>query len=119
MTARYQILHNVDGFPMSGWSPGQTLADGYEGKIPESLRGAGMETILDWVWTRHNGDNRPDGQTAPSLSCGDVVVISFSPDWPLWYTVVDLGWEVVSPSGADRSGLPWRETYEQHRKVGR
>lgn len=73
----YKLLHMVGDGPSDHCDPDNRYADGFVGEI--EIYGMGVRFVQDALedtFCRHNRDDRPDGQTAPSLSCGDVVVIS-------------------------------------------
>lgn len=74
----YRILHNVGSEKsfLDGYRQGDFLVVGFEGEIdfsgsvtPESL-----ERVAEMIFYRHNRDDRPDAESAPSLSVGDVIV---------------------------------------------
>jgi hypothetical protein len=67
----YVIFHNLDAGYMRIYQRGDRLADGYRGTIRTS---GDLARAAEAVFSRHNRDDRPDGQSAPSLSVGDVVV---------------------------------------------
>ena len=86
---RYQLWHNHDAGFWRPYEPGDDIRPGYEGTL-EDFPGVGpwgwptaqregtrqsYPAVLEKIWWIHNRDDRPDGQTAWSLSIGDVVVI--------------------------------------------
>lgn len=76
MKKRYTILHNLG----RDWkfTPGALYGVGYSGEVEIHPSAAGMldgERAAWAVVAKHNRDDRPDGQDAPSFSSGDIVVI--------------------------------------------
>jgi len=69
----YTIFHNLDAGFSRGYQQGDRLVKGHEGDVDVSVRTTSVG--LNAVYERHNRDDRPDGQTAPSLSVGDVVLL--------------------------------------------
>ena len=77
----YVLLHNLDKYSRSAdnadnvwgeYRPGHRLAAYYSGSITEPPDG----DLIATAWTlfqRHNRDDRPCGQSGPSLSVGDVI----------------------------------------------
>ena len=99
----YSLYTNVDGGFMKPYQRGERLADGYSGKIE-----AADETwvTLERIFVRHNMDDRPDGQTNPSLSVGDVVVLGNGEAW----SVNDAGFVQVEVDPADFLNMAWTDT---------
>jgi hypothetical protein len=99
----YSLYTNVDGGFMKPYQRGERLADGYSGKIE-----AADETwvTLERIFVRHNMDDRPDGQTNPSLSVGDVVVLGSGEAW----SVNDAGFVQVEVDPADFLNMAWTDT---------
>lgn len=97
----YVIWHNATSRFMRGYEGRDNLVRGYEGKLP--IFGSDTDTsVLERVFTRHNRDDRPDGQQAPSLSVGDVVVLNGHYS----YTCQSAGWERVDISFASGLTVP-------------
>jgi hypothetical protein len=72
MWLAYVNYPNVDaGFARPN-EPGDRLVRGFAGEVYGDP--ADLAAAAEVVFARHNRDDRPDGQTAPSLSIGDVVV---------------------------------------------
>ena len=74
----YKILHNVGSEKsfLDGYRQGDFLVVGFEGEIDLSgdITSGSLEKTAEMVFYRHNRDDRPDAETAPSLSVGDVIV---------------------------------------------
>jgi hypothetical protein len=103
MEITYRLLHNLDTrYSTNAYTPGQRLADGYIGEIafhPEALFAA-----AEAIFLRHNADDRPDGQSAPSLSVGDVVILG-----EIALSVDRIGWTKVTVNPDDLLGVPYLE----------
>lgn len=81
----YTIYHNQGDqrflYPGTETDP---FVTGFTGVIPddvvvkrqESVVPDHVSSLFEWVFVRHNRDDRPDAKTAPSLSVGDVVALS-------------------------------------------
>lgn len=69
---RYTNYTNMDAGFMGTYEPGQRLVKGWAGEIdmPPGV------VVLEAIFSRHNRDDRPDGQLCPSMSVGDVIVIA-------------------------------------------
>lgn len=103
MTATYHLYRNV-GRPFFPYEPGIKLwfdrtaynvADA--STAPDALSGE-APLVLDAIYARHNRDNRPDGQLAPSLSVGDVIALEFGTGRDRFFSVDSFGFtEVESP----------------------
>ena len=84
---RYLIYHNLNRFAgFDGFQPSDpmwidpteyTIAADHDVTVWD---GEAVRTVtsadLEAVFARHNRDDRPDGQTAPSLSVGDVIAVT-------------------------------------------
>lgn len=83
----YRIYHNLSRYGrIDGYSSGDTM---WIDPTVYAIADLGDDT-LDAVYGRHNRDDRPDGQIAPSLSVGDVVAVTdLSPDVSTRYYAVD------------------------------
>lgn len=57
---------------LSGYKEGQRLVKTWEGV--QGSRGD-PSVALEFLFEKHNRDDRPDGQVGPSLSVGDVVIL--------------------------------------------
>ena len=103
----YQLFHNQSAGFMRAYEPGDHLVTGYRGEFPgEAILGQCvllkprtdlplidvMTGLAERIFRIHNMDDRPDGQTAPSLSVGDVVVIG-----EVALSVSSVGWVLVNP----------------------
>lgn len=90
MSTEYRIYHNLSSC-FAPYRPGDKLwfdASAYEmdGDDPE------------FVFGRHNRDDRPDGQLAPSLSVGDLVAINWGGPDVVFHAVDRFGFvEVEGP----------------------
>jgi hypothetical protein len=75
----YQLYHNMSASFSRAYAPGDHLVTGYREEFPSCFRPLAEPDIFvrlaEHIFQKHNRDDRPDGQTAPSLSVGDVVVI--------------------------------------------
>jgi hypothetical protein len=85
----YEIQRNV-AVLLKGWEMGQQLIEGFDGTIEiDSVEDE--NTVPEKIFHKHNMDDRPDGQSAPSLSVGDVVLIK-GDDGQVAWTVEGMGW---------------------------
>jgi len=71
---QYRLYHNLSSHYSRGWESGDKLADGFVGSMP-NFDILDIDKVVWGIFSLHNDDNRPDGQTAPSLSIGDVIVL--------------------------------------------
>jgi len=71
---RYQLFHNQSSHYLRGYEPGDELREGWVGEVDHDPAKSELP-VLDQIWWIHNRDDRPDGQIAPSLSVGDVIVL--------------------------------------------
>jgi hypothetical protein len=104
----YTILHNVNfvrGWKANGYEVGDALALGWSGEVP--FDGEIDENLLEQIWIRHNRDQRPDRETCPSLSMGDVLLLNDNA-----YTVCGIGFRSVSVDEYDMTGLTVQEAIE-------
>ena len=110
-TSGYRLLHNLDAMFSRTYRPGDRLADGYSGDIsvPPTSE-AETRRLLEDIWVVHNSDDRPDGQTAWSLSCGDVVVLG-----EVAWSVSAVGFDHVQLDPKDLTGIPCRQAMEAFR----
>ena len=90
----YRIYHNVQsGF--QPYVPGDRLwFDGTAYEIPADEYDGAFD-LLEPITERHNRDDRPDGQRAPSLSVGDLVALDWGTENTTFWAVERLGWEQV------------------------
>jgi hypothetical protein len=90
---RYEILHNIDAMFIRGYEPGDRLIRGYTGTLTTGETPPATERIF----AIHNRDDRPDGKDAPSLSVGDVVVLTpgRSKSRRYWFTCLPAGWREI------------------------
>ncbi len=91
MLMSYQIFHNLDARYSRPYQVGDRLIAGWCGEVRASddlgyyqneygrvVEASPLSRLVDEaerVFQRHNKDGRPDEDTAPSMSVGDVVVI--------------------------------------------
>lgn len=94
----YQLYHNQDAWFSRGYEPGDVLKRGYAEDFPPCFRlrtdmhpSEAMLGLCETIFVKHNRDDRPDGQTAPSLSVGDVIQIG-----EVAFTVERFGFTQVS-----------------------
>lgn len=102
----YHLYRNVSD-PFYAYEPGAKLwFDRTAYAVVDALGGADGEhaldgpvpPILDVIYARHNRDNRPDGQLAPSLSVGDVIALEFGTGRDRFFSVDSFGFtEVEGP----------------------
>jgi hypothetical protein len=103
VTISYRNYTNVS-FPfMRGYEPGDTMVTGWSGTIDaDTLE---VHSLAEQLFSRHNRDDRPDGQLCPSMSVGDVVVIGETA-----LTVEGIGFSICSLDPADVvESLTWRQ----------
>lgn len=125
MIVQYRIAHNVDSHYMRGFQPGDRLIGGFAGTV-EVPEGTAPQSTCDVVWSRHNRDDRPDGQQAPSLSVGDVVRIYVARDGVKWryYTCEMVGFSEVPEDAVTRgwhnlvNDESFFDTYDRLRATG-
>ena len=69
----YVNYTNIDASFCRAYQPGDRLVRGHQGEVDGS---AGLSPIAhcEQLFSRHNRDDRPDGQLCPSMSVGDVIV---------------------------------------------
>ena len=106
----YTLYHNLSSTsdrgrglgPLSGaYEPGDKLVRGWRAQVSiddPAEPGEALETVFDL----HQQDGRPDGQLAPSLSVGDVVVLGESA-----WSVIRVGWQPVDIDPADIDERPY------------
>lgn len=91
---RYTLFHNQDALWFRPGSLDDVYIMGYSGTVLGGNQARLTET-LEAIFVRHNRDDRPDRMTHPSLSAGDVVVLT-PPDHrgePYMFTVDIVGWK--------------------------
>lgn len=105
----YQVHHNHSARCCRPYEHGDVLVPGYREEFPAcfSLRTdiplfEAMQGLAETVFVKHNSDDRPDGQTAWSLSLGDVVTIG-----EIAFAVDRIGWTRIDLTSADMQ-LPER-----------
>ena len=99
---RYTNYTNMDARFCRGYETGDRLVKGWEGEVPP---GCAATDRLEYLFAKHNRDDRPDGQLCPSMSVGDVVELDGR-----WHTVVDIGFESVTVDPDDLiTDRTWRE----------
>jgi hypothetical protein len=95
----YRIYHNVQT-PFQPYARGDRLwfdATAYEVSVSDGVHDP-VNRLLNTIFDRHNRDDRPDGQRAPSLSVGDIVALDWNNENATFWTVQPVGWlEVESP----------------------
>ena len=97
-TFHYRLHHNADSHYMRGFARGDRLLRGYRGsvEVPARPEGHDLLGLCSLIFARHNHDDRPDGQQAPSLSIGDVIEVHVGGmRWDA-YTVEPVGFRKVS-----------------------
>jgi hypothetical protein len=72
--ADYQLFHNLDAGRARLYAPGDRLVPGYAGSLG-TTRAIAVSKLPEEIFDRHNRDDRPDAESAPELSMGDVVVM--------------------------------------------
>jgi hypothetical protein len=70
----YQCWTNVDARFGLPYERGDRLVKGRCDVVDAADPAPRLELLAEAVFTRHNRDDRPDGQLCPSMSIGDVVV---------------------------------------------
>jgi hypothetical protein len=106
----YTILHNVEVRSakwFDGYQSGDHLVRGYSGQSGEGL----AEEVLEQIFAKHNRDDRPDGQQAPSLSVGDVVRLDSQ-----YWAVQAAGFDNVTEGFLDHTEIidrPWLEVVKE------
>jgi hypothetical protein len=98
---KYTILHNIDAHWSRPYRQGDRLVKGYQGTIPTTV-GWSSAQHAEPVFMIHNRDDRPDGQSAPSLSVGDVVILG-----EVAVTVASFGWEDTTVDPHDLHDGPY------------
>ena len=102
----YHLYRNVSR-PFLGYLPGDKLwfdrtAYAVGGRDMEHALDGPLPPVLDDIYARHNRDDRPDGQLAPSLSVGDVIALEFGTGRDRFFSVDSFGFtEVESPMLSD------------------
>lgn len=92
MNVKYRLYHNQDAHFIRGYQEGDLLQPGYEGEIEFDPEPEGKASeFYEAIFMKHNRDDRPDGQTAPSLSIGDLICLS-----EVWVTVQRFGFGFIS-----------------------
>ena len=69
----YQCWTNLDAGYARPYEPGDRLVKGWGGTLEPGVA-TSVETMAETVFVRHKSDDRPDGQSCPSMSIGDVVM---------------------------------------------
>jgi len=100
---RYTNYTNLDACFLTPYQPGDRLVKGWTGEVDEFTVSdvAIVEVTLERIFTRHNRDDRPDGQLCPSMSIGDVVILSADDAIPAAWSVNDRGFVPVTVDPAD------------------
>jgi hypothetical protein len=104
---KYSICHNLDARFMRGYEHGDRLVQGYQGTIEAEGRNA--KELAEAIFAKHNRDDRPDGNSAPSLSVGDIVTIGGNHS----YTVLNFGFLRVYGHVEDIVPGPWAEAFDR------
>lgn len=109
---QYRLYHNLSSHYARGWETGDKLADGYAGTLPDiDPQGVDVQSVDSCLWNiylTHNDDDRPDGQTAPSLSIGDVIVLGETA-----FTIDFEGtWHRINLTADDLMGVDYRTARE-------
>ena len=103
---RYSIFHNQTARFMRGAEAGDLLIAGWVGIMDVSSEHD--LSAVEAVFREHNRDCRPDGRLAPSLSIGDVVVITTYDDQPICTrTIEGMGTDEFDLSTAEVVEGPW------------
>ena len=94
----YRIYHRIQRPLFGTYRPGDRLwfdSTAYEVPAEEDT---GAVELLEQIFYRHNRDDRPDGQIAPSLSVGDLVALDWGTEETTFWAVQRIGWlEVHGP----------------------
>ena len=93
-TIEYRNYTNMSGPMRRCYQHGDTLVAGWTGTIAADT--LDVHALAEKVYEDHNHPERPDGQLCPSLSVGDVVIISETA-----VAVADIGFAVTSIDPAD------------------
>lgn len=94
--ASYQVFHNVDAH-YNQYRVGDRMILGHWSTIDVPWD-AENDLVLGRIFSRHNADDRPDGQDAPSLSVGDLISLWRDPDQGTkWFAVQRHGFIRVAP----------------------
>lgn len=91
---KYTLFHNQDALFFRPGSLNDFYIMGYSGSVIGGAQSR-LTDVLEAIFVRHNRDDRPDGRTRPSLSVGDVIVLT-PPDHrgePYVFTVDMIGWK--------------------------
>ena len=111
---RYELLVNIawldatDANPtVRGYLPGDRLVATWRGTLPPMPAGEAATVVFE----RHNSSGRPDRHVGPSLSVGDVIVLSGTDRRPVVVAVAPAGFVPVdSPAAAEvERTRGWRE----------
>ncbi len=102
----YRNYTNASHPFLRGYRHGDVLIAGWAGTLDvENPSMISVAKLAERLYIRHNGDDRPDGQSCPSMSVGDVVVISETA-----VSVEGLGFTVCTIDAADIvADLTWLE----------
>lgn len=105
----YELFHNVDAH-FNQYRVGDRLIRGHWARI-EVPWDASNDVVCSRVFNRHNADDRPDGQDAPSLSVGDLIMLWRGPDQtPKVFAVQRFGFALVpAPDHTKVHPRPYRE----------
>jgi len=89
----YTNYTNIDASFCRPYEPGDRLVRGWTGTTDIH---ANLMACAEWLFMKHNRDDRPDGQLCPSMSVGDVIVIG-----EVALSVDRSGFKVVQLDAAD------------------
>ena len=113
----YRNYTNVSSLYDRGYEANDTLVPGYSGTVEGHPLAPGE--ALEVLFNRHNRDDRPDGQMCPSMSIGDVVVLSRD-DWTQAFTCETFGFARVTEAAfaeADVDHRAWTVVIDEARKA--
>lgn len=85
---------------MDGWKPGVPLKPSVLGTL--TIYASNEQAAAAAVYLTLNRDDRANGQIEPSLSIGDVIVVS-NHDSDIPYAVADIGFQIVNMFEVDEA----------------
>lgn len=119
-SAAYTLYHNLSARMWRPAKPGDHLVIGWSdtfGSLGRSTYDLDTpEGVCGAVFHRHNLDQRPDGQLAPSASVGDVIALARDGHPVQFWTVDRIGFAPVLPEAFASMTLhegPYREAIER------
>ena len=90
----YTNFTNLDAGFWRPYEKGDRLVKGWTADFPDGWS-------LEALFAKHNRDDRPDGQLCPSMSVGDVVVITAANGEVGSWSVASFGFDPVTVDPAD------------------